>query len=64
MGEGWKEPDLVVRQAHHEVLTEISVALILSLSKDEGVARPYFPIRRSKVNQAMMPESSDSAAVT
>jgi hypothetical protein len=30
-------PDLVVRQAHHEVLTSNSVALILSLSKDEGV---------------------------
>jgi hypothetical protein len=34
--EGQSRPDLVVRQAHQEVLT-LTVALILSLSKDEGV---------------------------
>ena len=40
-----RRPDLVVRQAHHEVLTAIPVALILSLSKDEGGSAP--PLRHA-----------------
>ena len=30
-------PDLVVRQAHHEVLISFPVALMVSLSNHEGV---------------------------